>query len=132
VTVEIEMIPDIPSVSVDKRLMQRTLVNLVENALHALNGHGLVAISVQPIEKDGRNWVEVAVADNGEGIEPELQEHIFEPYFSTRASGTGLGLAIARKVVEDHGGTIALESTPGHGTKVFFRLPAVGQAEPGN
>jgi nitrogen fixation/metabolism regulation signal transduction histidine kinase len=129
VTVEVEITPEIPSVSVDKRLMQRTLVNLMENALHALNGRGHVAISVQPIVDEGRNWVEVAVTDNGEGIEPELQEHIFEPYFSTRASGSGLGLAIARKVVEDHGGRIALESQPGQGTKVFFRLP-VGQKIP--
>ncbi len=75
------------------------------------------------IDDSGASWVEVAVSDTGEGVEPELQEHIFEPYFSTRSGGTGLGLAIARKVVEDHGGTIALESQSGQGTKVFFRLP---------
>ncbi len=139
VTVDVQITPEIPSVSVDKRLMKRTLVNLLENALHALNGHGHVAVSVQSIDDGSEAWVEVAVADNGEGIEPESLEHIFEPYFSTRASGTGLGLAIARKVVEDHGGTIALESEPGQGTRVYFRLPVgqaavppVGQAAPDN
>jgi two-component system sensor histidine kinase FlrB len=59
----------------------------------------------------------------GAGIEPELHERIFEPYFSTRAGGTGLGLAIARKVVEEHGGTITLESEPGQGILVRVRLP---------
>ena len=67
--------------------------------------------------------VEVAVADTGVGVEPELKERIFEPYFSTRAAGTGLGLAIAKKVVEDHGGSIMLESEPGRGTTVRMRLP---------
>ncbi len=124
VSIDVQIAPGIPSLSVDKRLMQRTLVNLLENALHALNGHGHVEVSVRSIDDSGAHWVEVAVSDTGEGIEPELQEHIFEPYFSTRSGGTGLGLAIARKVVEDHRGTIALESQPGKGTKVFFRLPA--------
>ena len=57
------------------------------------------------------------------GIEPEVKSRVFEPYFSTRAAGTGLGLAIARKVIEDHGGTISLESSPGQGTAVTILLP---------
>ena len=72
---------------------------------------------------NGERFVEVAVADTGVGIEPELKDRIFEPYFSTRAAGTGLGLAIAKKVVEDHGGSIVLESEPGQGTIVRMRLP---------
>jgi signal transduction histidine kinase len=68
-------------------------------------------------------FVALSVRDNGVGIEPDVRARVFEPYFSTRAAGTGLGLAIARKVVEDHGGTIALESAPGEGTEVTIQLP---------
>jgi signal transduction histidine kinase len=80
-------------------------------------------VTVSPTRWDGKDWVEVAVSDTGVGIDPELKERIFEPYFSTRVTGTGLGLAIARKAVEEHGGTIFLESEPGQGTLVSIRLP---------
>jgi nitrogen fixation/metabolism regulation signal transduction histidine kinase len=123
VSVELELSPALPLVAVDKRLIQRTIVNLMENAFHALNGHGLVRVTVRPVEIDEKRLVEIAVTDDGAGIEPELQEHIFEPYFSTRAAGTGLGLAISRQAVEEHGGTITLNSEPGKGTEVRIRLP---------
>jgi signal transduction histidine kinase len=124
VTFDLTVEDSLPRVSVDRRLIQRTLVNLIENAFHALNGDGKVTVVVRPAEFDGVQWVEVAVSDTGAGIEPELHERIFEPYFSTRAGGTGLGLAISRKVVEEHGGTVTLESEPGKGTSVHVRLPA--------
>ena len=97
----------------------------MENALHALNGEGDIAIHVATKRMNGSGFVEIIVTDTGVGIEPELRERIFEPYFSTRAAGTGLGLAIAKKVVEDHGGTITLESERGHGTSVRMLLPSV-------
>jgi two-component system nitrogen regulation sensor histidine kinase NtrY len=123
VTVDLTVDATIPKVLVDKRLIQRTLVNLIENAFHALNGEGRVSVVARPVESQEKHWVEVAVSDSGEGIDPDLHERIFEPYFSTRAGGTGLGLAIARKTVEEHGGTITLESEPGQGTLVRVRLP---------
>ncbi|MFQ5791958.1 MAG: ATP-binding protein, partial [Acidobacteriota bacterium] len=110
VQVTLDVAPELPPIAVDRRLMQRTLVNLLENALHALNGEGRVSVTVRAARSSGRQWVEVVVSDDGPGIDPELREHVFEPYFSTRAAGTGLGLAIARKTVEEHGGTISLES----------------------
>ena len=122
VHVSAEIAEGLPLVRADARLLKRTLLNLVENALHAVNGDGKVDINVRDGQSSGRS-VEVAVADTGVGVEPELKERIFEPYFSTRAAGTGLGLAIAKKVVEDHGGTIVLESEPGQGTTVRMRLP---------
>ncbi len=123
VAVELDVSPELPPVEVDKRLVQRTIVNLMENAFHAINGRGYVHVIVRPIKINENPWIEVAVADNGAGIEPELQEHIFEPYFSTRVAGTGLGLAISRQAVEEHGGTISLASEPGKGTEVRIRLP---------
>lgn len=123
VTVTIDVAPDIPPIVIDRRLIQRTLINVLENAFHAMNGGGQVVVTVSPIQWDGKDWVEVAVSDTGEGIDPELKERIFEPYFSTRVAGTGLGLAIARKAVEEHGGRIFLESELGQGTRVSIRLP---------
>ena len=123
VRVSLDIADDLPLLRADARLLKRTLLNLVENALHAVNGEGSVDVKVIHESSNGARFVEVAVADTGVGIEPELKERIFEPYFSTRAAGTGLGLAIAKKVVEDHGGSIVLESEPGRGTTVRMRLP---------
>ena len=125
VSVELEITSALPRLEVDARLLKRTLLNLVENALHALNGEGDVAIQVTTKRMNGSGFVEIIVTDTGVGIDPELRERIFEPYFSTRAAGTGLGLAIAKKVVEDHGGTITVESERGQGTSVRMLLPSV-------
>ncbi len=127
VRMEVEAEPGLPEVMVDRRLVQRTLVNLIENALHAINGLNRGGrIGVQVLRRGA--FVAISVRDNGVGIELEARARVFEPYFSTRVAGTGLGLAIARKVVEDHGGTIALESEPGKGTEVTIQLP-VGRSD---
>ena len=63
------------------------------------------------------------VKDNGEGMTPDAVRAAFEPYFSTKDTGLGLGLALTRKIVEDHGGSIALDSEPGRGTTVRITLP---------
>jgi signal transduction histidine kinase len=123
IRLEVATASDLPVARVDRRLIQRTLVNLIENALNALNGSGRIEVQVSKITRGGTPFVALTVRDDGVGIEPEVKARVFEPYFSTRAAGTGLGLAIARKVVEDHGGTIALESEPGRGTEVTIQLP---------
>jgi signal transduction histidine kinase len=119
IEVRMDFEPALPGAKVDRRLLKRTLVNLLENALHALNGKGIIEVTVARAE----TFLRLTVRDNGVGIEPEVKSRVFEPYFSTRAAGTGLGLAIARKVIEDHGGTISLESSPGDGTEVTILLP---------
>ena len=125
VSLELQVGPALPEVDVDRKLMERTVVNLVENALQALTGRGgEVVVRAGALELNGHKEVEVTVTDNGAGIDPDALEHVFEPYFSTRAAGTGLGLAIARKTVEEHGGAISLESETGKGTVVRLRLPA--------
>ena len=123
VRIDIDLAPSLPLVALDRRLIQRTLINLVENSLNAINGGGRVRVSVHPGPSDDGRWVEMEVADDGVGIAPEVRARIFEPYFSTRASGTGLGLAIVRKAVEEHGGDISVESERGQGTRVVVRLP---------
>jgi len=66
---------------------------------------------------------EIVVADTGEGMTPEVAASIFQPYFTTKAKGTGLGLAISRSIIEEHGGSISVESTPGQGSAFTLRLP---------
>jgi signal transduction histidine kinase len=73
-------------------------------------------------------WVEIAVADTGEGILPEDQTRIFEPFFTTKAEGTGLGLATVHRVIEGHGGSIRVESQEG-GTTFRLRLPGAEEKE---
>jgi two-component system nitrogen regulation sensor histidine kinase NtrY len=120
---DLDAAPGLPEAMVDRRLLKRTLVNLLENALHALDGDGRIEVRVSSVKRGGASFVTLTVKDNGTGIAPEARARVFEPYFSTRASGTGLGLAIARKIVEEHGGTIRLESEPGEGTEVTIELP---------
>jgi signal transduction histidine kinase len=108
-----------PTVIADRRLLERAVVNLVENALQAVGEHGRVAVRLT--SGDGRASVEVE--DDGPGIEPELRERVFEPFFSTKTGGSGLGLALVRKIAQQHGGGVALDSAPGKGTRCVLWLP---------
>jgi signal transduction histidine kinase len=123
VTIELEIADELPRISLDRRLIQRTLINLVENSLNAINGSGRVSVRARLDPSENGNGVELEISDTGMGIDPAVRHRIFEPYFSTRPSGTGLGLAIVRKAVDEHGGSISVESERGKGTSVRVRLP---------
>ena len=126
VSVEIEASHSLPTITLDRRIIQRAIINLVENSLNALsskNGDGRVLVTLRPSHSDGHDWVEMEISDTGVGIDAETLARIFEPYFSTRAAGTGLGLAIVHKAVEEHGGDISVESEIGKGTRVLIKLP---------
>ena len=99
--------------------------NLLRNAKDATPAGGEVLVSTL---RDG-DFVSIRVTDTGEGISPEQAARVLEPYFSTKKGGTGLGLPTARRVAEDHGGGLTLQSEPGKGTQFVLRLPARG-AEP--
>jgi signal transduction histidine kinase len=109
--------------------LQAAFVNLLRNAKDATPAGGQILVSTV---RDGRD-VLVRVTDTGAGIAPELQPRVFEPYFSTKKAGTGLGLPTVRRVVEEHGGSLTMESEPGKGTQFTVRLPAppaaAGEAE---
>ncbi len=79
------------------------------------------------LRRDG-SGVAVEFQDTGPGMDAEVQKHVFEPFYTTKASGTGLGLAIVRQAAETHGGTVEVESEPGRGALFRMRLPA-GQEE---
>jgi nitrogen fixation/metabolism regulation signal transduction histidine kinase len=111
----------LPRVRMDRRLVERALVNVVENALQAVQDEGFVRVRLRA-EPDLRR-VTAEVGDSGPGLAPEARERAFEPFFSTMTEGSGLGLALVKKIAEDHGGGVAISSPPGAGTRVSIWLP---------
>ncbi len=120
--IHIELVgPDtMPAIEADPRLLRRALINLVDNALAAVEQGGEIRITWRSHDK---NSVEITVQDDGPGIAREQIPHLFEPDVTTRETGSGLGLPIARQAVEAHGGTIEVASTPGQGSMFTIRIP---------
>jgi signal transduction histidine kinase len=121
----------LPLALADPELLKTCFLNLMINAVDAMPEGGLLSVTLR---RDGSGWISVEVGDSGRGMSAEEVGAAFEPYFSTKETGLGLGLALTRKIVEDHRGSIELESTTGRGTTVRVRLPLaaepVAQAEP--
>ena len=109
----------LPPVAIDREQISRVLTNLLSNAFWAVGQDGVVRITTAR-ESDR---VLLRVEDNGRGMTPEVLEKVFTPYFTTRQDGTGLGLAIVQRIVEDHGGTIEIESSDKNGTSLTIFLP---------
>jgi signal transduction histidine kinase len=109
----------------DPEKLRRVVVNLVSNALDALEESGTPdpVVELEAGENLGGTEVWVRVRDNGPGIPDELQEKVFRPFYTSKETGTGLGLALTRKVVEAHGGEIELNSVQGDGTEFVITLP---------
>jgi len=117
--------PDVRA-EADPRLLARVLSNLIGNAVDALSGAaGEIVVSAE--RSDGR--IIVTVDDTGPGVPERILPRLFDPYFSAKSGGTGLGLAIAKKIVEEHGGTIAAENRRGGGFRVRFELPLAAERE---
>jgi signal transduction histidine kinase len=105
------------------------LHNLIRNALEALEGQADAHIEVAAgfVPGTERALAEISVSDNGPGIAAELLPRLFEPYVTSKNKGTGLGLAIVRKLVEEHGGSVAAENLSPHGARLAVRLPVRGR-----
>jgi signal transduction histidine kinase len=116
--------PDIGPVALDAELIERAIYNLLLNAAQATPPGG--AITVKTRLADGA--VEIAVIDRGAGIDPAHLENIFNPFFTTKPEGVGLGLAIVSKIVDGHGGRMAVESEPGKGSVFRVFLPLARDA----
>ncbi len=111
--------PDVPKLALDAEWMQRVFYNLLLNAMQASPEGGSVTVKIRVLGDS----VEVAFIDRGSGIPAGNLEHIFNPFFTTRSSGVGLGLAIVSKLVDEHGGTLRVESEPGQGSVFRVFLP---------
>jgi signal transduction histidine kinase len=127
VQLEEDLSPDLPEVVVDRQGMAQVLLNLMTNALDAVEGRPQprVCVRTRRAESPSDRAVELSVEDNGPGIAPDLLPHIFEPFFSTKepARGTGLGLAVSKEIIERHGGTIRVEPAPAGGARFVASLP---------
>lgn len=120
IRIDVNLADGLPAIRVDRTLVARALVNVVENALHAMPGTGALSVVARPEGCGAR----IIVTDTGVGMDHEALARVFEPYFSTKTAGTGLGLTIAKRNIETSGGTIAVESARARGTTVTLWLPA--------
>ncbi|HOC19802.1 MAG TPA: ATP-binding protein [Vicinamibacterales bacterium] len=122
VTIETRFPADLPPVRVDPEQIRRVVINLVDNAIEAMDRRGRVVLEVQHAAAE--RIVRLIVADNGPGIPEGEREKLFLPYYSTKRRGSGLGLAIVRRIVAEHGGTIEVTSNAPRGTRFTIDLPA--------
>ena len=133
--VERQYAPGLPEIQADRQLCEQVFVNLITNAFQAMEGkagaiegtpdrtpEGTLRLSIAPEVSNGEPGVCVTVEDSGPGVPPELREQIFNPFFTSKKDGVGLGLSIVAKIVDDHRGTIRLDSdtTKGALFRVFF------------
>ena len=121
VILEGDLSEGLPLIYVDKDQIQQCIINLALNAIEATDGGGRVTLSTRFISES--KMIEIAIRDTGKGISSKNLDKVFDPFFTTKESGTGLGLAITHGLIEQHGGTIQVESTPGKGTLFMIRLP---------
>jgi signal transduction histidine kinase len=130
VTLSLTLGADAPKCPADPEGVHRALLNVVGNALEALDGTADARVSVVTSRETDGEWVRVEVTDNGPGVPPEKQAEIFRPFVSTKGSrGTGLGLAVSRKILREHGGDIVLRSEVGKGSTFALRLPLRAAAQ---
>jgi signal transduction histidine kinase len=117
----------------DVHQLEQAFVNLLLNGVEAINGAGTLATTTELVAGDGhlregepRRWMRVRISDSGGGITQENMRRLFEPFFTTKQNGTGLGLAVTRRIIEEHNGTIQVDSHPGKGTTFTVTLPMKG------
>jgi PAS domain S-box-containing protein len=103
----------------DRDQLHQALLNLLQNAMEAVAEEGTVAIRTKSLDQH----IAVEISDDGAGMTPELQKRIFDLYFTTKPAGTGLGLALVHRIVTEHGGEIAVQSSPGQGTTFTLTFP---------
>jgi signal transduction histidine kinase len=123
VTFQVELEPGLSLVPMDRRLIRQALINVVVNAIHAMPRGGVVKVRARREPYAGREHLRIDISDQGMGIPAELLHRVFEPFFTTKAQGTGLGLAVVKRILEEHRGEIAVESTSDRGTTFTLRFP---------
>jgi two-component system nitrogen regulation sensor histidine kinase NtrY len=122
VRIERRLAPDVPALRLDADQMKRVVINLVDNAVEAIEQKGTVVVSTELDRAQGK--VRLGVADDGPGIRPEDKDKLFVPHFSTKRRGSGLGLAIVSRIVQEHQGVIRVEDNHPRGARFVVELPA--------
>jgi signal transduction histidine kinase len=135
--------PDLPKVRIDAERLRQVLINLIQNALQAIEAGGTLRIETKLIEArgsarepkaeartsedSGERWVEISVADTGKGVPQQVLHNLFDPFVTTRQRGTGLGLAISQRIVSAAQGKIVVQTEPNQGSTFTVRLPAANK-----
>jgi two-component system sensor kinase FixL len=122
IKVLIRIDPDLPTAEVDRVQIQQVLLNLIRNAVEAMEGCEVRELSIGTATEAGA--VLVSVADTGGGIPPEIETRLFQPFVTTKADGMGIGLSVCRTIVEAHGGRLWVEPNTGGGSVFRFTLPS--------
>jgi two-component system nitrogen regulation sensor histidine kinase NtrY len=125
--VEKQLDGHLPLAMADPEAIKRALANLIDNAAEAMHDSRVREIHITTSLLEGRDGLEIMIADTGHGINREVKEKLFLPYFSTKKRGTGLGLAIVRRIIDDHHGTIRVEENKPMGAKFLVELPLAGE-----
>jgi signal transduction histidine kinase len=123
IMVEKNYAPGLPAVLVDGDKMRQVFLNVLRNSEEALESGGHITVSIDTVTEGGQNKIRVRITDDGPGVPEKDRENIFEPFFTTKPAGFGLGLANARKIVEQHNGTIKLARKRGRGTSFVILVP---------
>jgi two-component system, LuxR family, sensor kinase FixL len=131
VRVRFDFAPSVDFVLADKVQIQQVLLNLMRNAIEAMEGQERRELVVSTASA-ADDMVEISVADTGTGIAPEMGAQLFQPFVTTKAHGMGVGLSISRTIIEAHGGSIAPRPNSGGGTVFSFTLPSVAKEEAGD
>ena len=131
VKIERQYAPNLPEIPADPQLCEQVFVNLITNALQAMQTQAegsekTLHIAIEPEVSNGEPGVAVFVEDTGPGVPPELREQIFNPFVTSKKDGVGLGLSIVAKIVDDHRGTIRLEENTPRGARFHIFFPQAG------
>jgi PAS domain S-box-containing protein len=122
IRLNMELDPALAAILGDASTLQQVLLNLVTNAREAMSGHGgEIRIETGVAERPG--WVRVLIQDTGPGISPEDLSKVFDPFYTTKRTGTGLGLSVSYGIIQDHHGTVDVQSAPGQGTTFALAFP---------
>lgn len=120
VTIDTEIHPENVKVFADPNMLGQVLLNIMKNAIQAMQGKENSKLHVRV--EAAANQTQIKITDNGPGIEPEILNEIFVPFFTTKTEGTGIGLSIARQIMRTHGGNIKVSSIPGKETTFTLSL----------
>lgn len=127
ITLQLDLARDLPSIMADSIQIEQVVLNLLYNAIEAMNEAGSerreLVVSSRQVEE---GQLEVMVRDSGPGLDPATSDRLFDTFFTTKEDGMGLGLAISRSIVEAHGGQLWADSQPGKGATFYFNLPVAG------
>lgn len=127
--------PSLPDILADSGQLEQVFLNLAKNAIDAMRENCTPPIILKIFTKmetdyhilrateGAQNYLRVEINDTGPGIDPDILDHVFEPFYTTKSNGTGLGLAIAQRIVSDHGGALRAFRAKPHGTKMWVSLP---------